>query len=66
MAIGELSAIPGHKSTCTYRIASESLLYIPCSPRNGATSSSHPRAVRAGIPLTRYGHELPHAPGRFA
>jgi len=31
--VGELSAIPGHKSTCTYRIASESFLYIPCSPQ---------------------------------
>lgn len=32
--VGELSAIPGHKSTCTYRIASESFLYIPCSRKS--------------------------------
>ena len=47
---GELSTIHGHKSACTYRIASESFLYVPCSsplscpiltliPRNSPSSS---------------------------
>lgn len=52
--VGELSAIPGHKSTCTYRIASESLLYIPCSPQ--VLPSSFFSSIHAvlGILLTRY------------
>lgn len=44
--VGELSAIPGHKSTCTYRIASESFLYIPCSPQV-LPSSFSPTSIRA-------------------
>ena len=59
---GELSAIPGHKSTCTYRIASESFLYIPCSPQ------TYPRALLSSIyaaprdPPIRCRHERLHVP----
>lgn len=34
---GELSTTPGHKSTCTYRIASESFLYIPANVSSSFT-----------------------------
>lgn len=57
---GELSAIPGHKSTCTYRIASESFLYIPFS------SQTYPRALLSSIyatprdPAIRCRHERLH------
>lgn len=61
--VGELSAIPGHKSTCTYRIASESFLYIPCSPRSPRPLDLllpwYPRRS-CGILLTRYRHERLH------
>lgn len=56
---GELSTIPGHKSTCTYRIASESFLYIPA---NVSSNSSLPCLPSPRDPPIRCRHERLHVP----